>query len=80
MAKNTYSAAYRAPGRLFWMKFKEIKGDGFLSEGPRYFLTGNDELIHFPRESEVIFGAERVDVTARQMSREAGQTLQMVDR
>jgi len=80
MAKNTYSAKYRAPGRMLWEKFKAIKGDGFLAEGCRYFLTDDDEIVHFPRESEVRFGAERSDVIQRQMSREAGQPVQMVDR
>lgn len=64
---------------MFWRKFDKIQGDG-IEGGFRYFLTADERLIHFPKESEVEFSAERTNAIAKNMSREIGQPVQMVDR
>jgi len=83
-----YSVKIRKPGSIFWTKFDNVKGDGLIwfedrnrnqqVIQARYLILENGRRIEIPFTVVIEFSAEREDVIRENMSKEAGQTVNVV--
>ncbi len=76
---GTYTVKYKKPGWLFWLKIKNLKGDGILFGGPnnqtissRYFILHDDSRIEMPINLMFKFDSSRCKMIDNQIRKETG--------
>jgi hypothetical protein len=80
MPKLKYTVKYRTPGSWRWRKLTAVTGDGIdIKYGFRFFYLDDGRQVCIPMYSEVEFSSERQLVIAANMSKEAGQPVQIND-
>lgn len=72
---KTFSLKYRVPGAKKFVELNGVTNDGMETVNGmqfRFFLLEDGTFVHIPFFSEVYFGPERIEVTRKQMSKDAG--------